>query len=156
MPMFLSLGDQCCMNCKLCEYDEHFGYHCPSASTRISNQLLVCCEKYTSKGKKKSVSNKEEDKTNMIVSPFKEVCVPRTVFNKDYWKVGDAYVIKEKSTKRQITSPKFYVLEEVVEMSYVRMDNGVTLSIEEFNNGYFEVINHISLDHACSKSIAEE
>lgn len=91
----------------------------------------------------------------MIVSPFKEVSVPKMAFNKDYWKVGDAYVIKGNSTKRQIHYPKIYVLEEVVETSYVRMDNGVTFSIEEFNNGYFEVINHISLDYACSKSMAE-
>lgn len=103
------------------------------------------------KEKEPTEENKKEDNTNMIVSPFKEVTIPKTVFNKEYWKVGDAYVIKEKSSKRQITSPKIYVLEEVVETSYVRMDNGVTFSIEEFNNGYFELINHISLEEVINK-----
>ena len=86
----------------------------------------------------------------MIVSPFKEVSVPKTVFNKDYWQVGDAYVIKTMNLK-----PKLYVLAEVVEMSHVRMDNGVTFSLEEFNNDECKLINHISLDYACSKSMAE-
>ena len=86
----------------------------------------------------------------MIVSPFKEVSVPQTVFNKDYWQVGDAYVIKTPNTK-----PKVYVLAEVVEMSHIRMDNGVTFSLEEFNNDGCKLINHISLDYACSKSMAE-
>lgn len=86
----------------------------------------------------------------MIVSPFKEVSVPKTVFNEDYWKVGDAYVIKTPNAK-----PKFYVLEKVIEMSYVKMNNGVTISVEEFHNGNYELINHISLDYACSKSMAE-
>ena len=91
----------------------------------------------------------KEGKNNMIVSPFKEISVPKTVFNEDYWKVGDAYVIKTPNTK-----PKFYILAEVVETSYVLMDNGTTLSPEDFNSGHYELINHISLDYACSKSIA--
>ena len=85
----------------------------------------------------------------MRVDVKKEVSVPKTVFNKDYWKVGDAYVIKTPNTK-----PKFFVLEEVVEMSHVRMDNDVTIGIEEFDNGSYRLINHISLDYACSKPIS--
>lgn len=153
MPMFISLGSQCCMNCKHCEYDEDFGYHCPKASTRIGNPLMWCCERYMSmsSGKKKSTNTKKEDKSNMIVSPFKEVSVPKTVFNEDYWKVGDAYVISTPNTE-----PKFYVLAEVVETSHVRMDGGVTIGIEEFDNGSYRLINHISLDYACSKPVSGE
>lgn len=151
MPMLLSLDDRCCKNCALCQCSADLGYYCINNDDGIfiKNPFMVFCPTYIEK------QNKSKESKNMIVSPFKEVCVPKTVFNKDYWKVGDAYVIKAKSTKWQITSPKIYVLEEVVETSHVRMDNGVTFSIEEFTNGYFEVINHISLDYTCSKSMAE-
>ena len=147
MPMFLSLDDRCCKNCALCQFSPDLGYYCINNDDGIyiRNPFMVFCKTYIEK------QNKSKESKNMIVSPFKEVSFPKTVFNTDYWKVGDAYVIKTPNTK-----PKFYVLKDVVEMSYVLMDNGTTLSPEDFNSGHCEVINHISLDYACSKSIAEE
>lgn len=145
MPMFLSLDDRCCKNCALCQFSSDLGYYCINNDDGIyiKNPFMVFCKTYIEK------QNKSKESKNMIVSPFKEVSVPKTVFNTDYWKVGDAYVIKTPNTK-----PKFYVLKDVVEMSYVLMDNGTTLSPEDFSSGHYEVINHISLDYACSKSMA--
>lgn len=147
MPMFLSLNDRCCKNCALCQFSSDLGYYCINNDDGIyiKNPFMVFCPTYIEK------QNKSKESKNMIASPFKEVSVPKTVFNEDYWKVGDAYVIKKHDEK-----PKFYVLEIVIEMSYVKMNNGVTISVEEFHNGNYELINHISLDYACSKSMAEE
>lgn len=81
----------------------------------------------------------------MIVSPFKT----EVLFNDDYWKTGDAYVIRPKG-KREFMS----VLSGISYMSDVRFENGVKITIKEFENGDYEIINHISLEYAASKSIA--
>lgn len=81
----------------------------------------------------------------MVVSPFKT----EVWFNDDYWKTGDAYVIRPKG-KREFMS----VLSGISYMSDVRFENGVKITIKEFENGDYEIINHISLEHAASKSIA--
>lgn len=151
--------EKCCTTCKYIEY-----FSCSTDSAYCSGQKdaphILCpdhyvCDHYKNMMYKtdslEEVRKLKEDKTDMIVSPFKEVSVPKTIFNEDYWKVGDAYVIKKHDEK-----PKFYVLEIVIEMSYVKMNNGVTISVEEFHNGNYELINHISLDYACSKSMSGE
>ena len=152
MPMTLSSGNQCCLNCELCHFSSDFGYYCINKDDgiHIKNPSVVVCPTYIEK------QNKPKESKNMITSPFKEITVPKSVFNKEYWRVGDAYVIKAKSTKWKTLPPKIYVLEEVVETSHVLMDNGAIFSPEDFNNGHYELINHISLDQACSKSMSEE
>lgn len=41
-----------------------------------------------------------------------------------------------------------------ISMSYVQFESGIKITIEEFENGDYEIINHISLEHAASKSIS--
>ena len=103
----------------------------------------TCGNRYRSRSEvfRENDKSTKEDKDNMIISPFKEVSVPKTVFNEDYWKVGDVYLIRTPNTK-----PRFYVLAEVVETSHVRMEGGVTIGLEEFDNGSYILINHMSLD----------
>ena len=83
----------------------------------------------------------------MIVSPFKK----ELSFNEDYWKTGDAYVIRPRGKQDRMS-----VLSKIsyMSMSYVQFENGMKITIEEFENGDYEVVNHISLEYAASKSIA--
>lgn len=133
--------------CGTCKYLQTYGctneYYCSAQkeTPRIYDPDSPCsCERYTSITKKEETRNE-----NMIVSPFKT----ELWFNGDYWKTGDAYVIRPKG-KREFMS----VLSGISYMSDVRFENGMKITIKEFENGDYEIINHISLEHAASKSIA--
>lgn len=134
--------------CDTCKYLQTYGctdeYYCSAqkGAPRIYDPDGSYCDRYTSITKKEETRNE-----NMIVSPFKK----ELSFNEDYWKTGDAYVIKPKG-KREFMS----VLSRIsyMGMSYVQFESGVKITIEEFENGDYEIINHISLEYATSKSIA--
>lgn len=132
--------------CGTCKYLQTYGctdeYYCSAQkeTPRIYDPDSPCyCERYTSTMKKEETRNE-----NMIVSPFKT----ELSFNADYWKTGDAYVIRPKG-KREFMS----VLSGISYMSDVRFENNVKITIKEFENGDYEIINHISLEHAASRSI---
>ena len=132
--------------CGTCKYLQTYGctdeYYCSAqkGAPRIYDPDTSYCDRYTSIMKKEETRNE-----NMVVSPFKT----EVWFNDDYWKTGDAYVIRPKG-KREFMS----VLSGISYMSDVRFENGVKITIKEFENGDYEIINHISLEHAASKSIA--
>ena len=136
------------VKCSTCKYLQTYGctdeYYCSAqkGAPRIYDPDTSYCDRYTSIMKKEEVKNDD-----MIVSPFKT----KLSFNEDYWKTGYAYVIRPKG-KREFMS----VLSRISYMStsYVQFESGVKITIEEFENGDYEIINHISLEHAASKSIA--
>lgn len=134
------------VKCSTCRYLQTVvctpEYYCSAqkGAPRIYDPDTSYCDRYTSIMKKEETRNE-----NMVVSPFKT----EVWFNDDYWKTGDAYVIRPKG-KREFMS----VLSGISYMSDVRFENGVKITIKEFENGDYEIINHISLEHAASKSIA--
>jgi hypothetical protein len=151
------------VKCSTCRYLQTYGckneYYCSAqkGAPRVYDPDGSYCDRYTCIKKKEEVMSE-----NMIVSPFTTISKPEYSFNGEYWKVGDAYVIKPRNGKIFMSVlNKFNLVTKynndltcVIKATAITLENGMKITIKEFENGDYEIINHISLEHAASKSIA--
>lgn len=131
---------KCCYTCKYLEYDKCSSdrAYCSGQkdAPRIERPVYHVCDRY------KNMMYKDNDATNShepALFVYKQITTTTTVFNPDFWRVGDVYVIRCNDESIVFVS----VLQTVKDLRIV-FENGVEVQLNSILNNRVSVIKHIT------------